>query len=260
MIKKTNKLFSLVIALPLLSYNIMVAQTADDIINKYHTTIGGVDAINKLTGIKMKAKVDAQGMTIPLEIFIMKDGKTATRFELMGKMIYQDVFDGETVWGTNFMTMKAEKSDAETTDNKKRDSKNFMSDFLNYKEKGYSVELLGKETAEGVECFKIKFTKHKELVDGQEVDNIVYYYFDAENFIPIMTEGVINKGQMKGQIAQTVFSDYQEVNGIYFAFSITSRLKDGQGQTVVIESVELNPVVEEGLFKFPEETGTEEKK
>ncbi len=227
------------------------AQKAEDIIDKYITAIGGKDAWSKITGIRMKAKVDAQGMTLPLEIINMADGRSYTSFELQGKKIAQDVFDGEVLWSTNFMTMKPEKSDAEATENKKRDAKDFPNDIIGYKEKGYKVELMGKETAEGVSCYKIKLTKKTQLVDGKEEENIQYYYFDTENNVPIMIETTIKTGEAKGQIAQTVFSDYQEVGGIYFPYSILSRLKDGAGQTVVIESVEVNPKVEDSLFKFP---------
>lgn len=228
------------------------AQNVDDIIDKYVTTIGGKDKWTKLTGMRMKATVQVQGMTLPLDIINLSDGRSYTSFELQGKVIQQDVFDGTVLWGVNFMTMKPEKMDAEATENRKRDAKDFPSDIMDYKSRGYSAELVGKETAEGVSCFKIKLTKKAQLVDGKEEDNIVYYYIDTENYVPIMTEATIKSGEAKGQVAQTVFSDYQEVNGIYFPFSITSRLKDGAGQTVTFTSIELNPKVEDSLFKFPE--------
>lgn len=228
------------------------SQNVDEIIDKYVNTIGGKDKWMKLTGIRMKATVQVQGMTLPLDIINLADGRSYTSFELQGKTIAQDVFDGEVLWGVNFMTMKPEKMDAEATENRKRDAKDFPSDIMDYKTKGYTAELVGKETAEGVLCYKIKLIKKKQLVDGKEEDNILYYYIDVENFIPIMTESTINSGEAKGQIAQTVFSDYQEVNGIYFPFSITSRLKDGAGQTVTFTSIELNPKVEDSLFKFVE--------
>lgn len=228
------------------------AQKVDDIINKYIDAMGGKDAWSKVTGIRMTAKVDAQGMTLPLDIINMSDGRSYTSFEFQGKKIVQDVFDGETLWGMNFMTMKAEKSDAETTENKKREAKDFPNDIIGYADRGYKAESMGKETVEGVKCFKVKITKKSTLVDGKEEENITYHYFDADNYALIMSETSIRMGEAKGQIAQTVYSDYQEVNGVYFPFSILSRLKDGQGQGIVIEKIEVNPKVEDSLFKFPE--------
>jgi hypothetical protein len=229
------------------------AQKADDIINKYVDAMGGKDAWSKVHGIRMTAKVDAQGMTFPLDIINLSDGRSYTSFEFQGKKMAQDVFDGETLWGMNFMTMKPEKSDAEATENKKREAKDFPNDIMGYASHGYKADYMGKETVEGVSCFKIKITKKTTLVDGKEEENFTYHFFDSETYALILSETTIRMGEAKGQIAQTLYSDYQEVNGVYFPFSIFSRLKEGQGQGIVIEKIEVNPVVDDALFKFPAE-------
>ena len=181
----------------------------------------------------------------------MKDGRQLVEFELQGKVL-KEAFDGEESWSYNFMTMEPEKGDAEATENRKRESQDFPDPFLDYKDKGYAIELLGKETVEGVECFKIKLTKKPQLVDGQDVDNISYYFFDTENFVPIVVESEIKSGEMKGKISRGTFSDYDEVDGIYFPFSITQGIKDMGSQTINFSSFELNPTVDDAIFKFPE--------
>jgi hypothetical protein len=173
------------------------------------------------------------------------------QFEVQGKVLTQ-AFDGEVAWGHNFMTMEAEKSDAEATENMKRESRDFPDPFLNYKDKGYAIELMGKETVEGVDCFKIKLTKKPQLVDGQEVDNLSYFFFDTENFVPIVVETEIKTGQMKGNVSRGTFSDYDEVEGLYFPFSITEGIKDKGAQTINFTSFELNPEIDDAIFKFPE--------
>ncbi|MCB0401904.1 MAG: outer membrane lipoprotein-sorting protein [Flavobacteriales bacterium] len=235
------------------------AQTAEEIVANYLQNIGGEEALRAIKGTRMTAKVNAQGMELPLEIINMSDGKMLVKFELQGQEIIQQAFDGETAWGINFMTQKAEKSDAEDTENIKRQIGDYPDVFLDYTKKGYTIELMGKETVEGTECFKVKLTKKPMLADGEEVENVNFYYFDTENFIPIVVEAEIKSGQMKGSISQTVYSDYQEVNGVYFPFSIDQRLKDsGQGQPVVIEKVEVNPEIDEAMFKFVEAPSAEE--
>jgi len=235
-----------------------MAQTADEIVSTYFENIGGADKIEAIQGIKMSAKVNQGGMEIPLEIIQLKDGKQMTVINFQGKEIKQGVFDGETLWSTNFMTQKAEKSDKETTDNMKLEINDFIDPFLNYKEKGYTLELLGKETIDGAETFKIKLTKEPVLVDGKEEENVSFYYFDTENFIPIVAHNEIKSGPYKGQMGESKMSDYQEVDGIYFPFSLTQGLKGQPGQAITLDKIELNPEVDSEAFKFPEEIETTE--
>jgi outer membrane lipoprotein-sorting protein len=227
--------------------------TVDELLDNYFENIGGRDAWGELEGHKMSAEVEAQGMTIPVEVYMMKDGKTLTKFQVQGMEMVQGAFDGEVSWSTNFMSMKAEKADAEETENAKRNSKDYPDPFFNYEEKGYSVEMDGTDNVDGVECFKVKLTKTPVLVDGEEQENIVTYYFDQESYVPVMAEQEVFSGPAKGQTAITEFSDYQEVEGLYFPFSITYRSEDGNGQTIEFDEVEINPEVEEDFFSFPGE-------
>ncbi|MEN8187684.1 MAG: outer membrane lipoprotein-sorting protein [Bacteroidota bacterium] len=233
-----------------------IAQTADEIITSYFENTGGIENWKKLEGIKMDAKINQNGMEIPLEIFQFKNGKQMTVINFQGKQIKQGVFDGETLWGINFMTQKAEKNDKETTENMKLEANDFPDAFLNYKEKGYTVELMGKETIDGAEAFKIKLVKEPVTVDGNKEENIAYYYFDVDNFVPIAAQSEIKSGQMKGKISESKMSDYEEVDGIYFPFSLTQGLKDQQGQAITIEKITLNPKVDDKEFEFPEEPET----
>ena len=235
------------------------AQTADEILDNYIENIGGAEALGALKGVKIDAKVNQQGMEIPLEIYQFADGRQMTVIKFQGTEIKQGVFDGETLWSTNFMTMKPEKSDAETTANFKLESNDFPDSFLNYKDKGYVVELVGTETVEGTETFKIKLVREPITIDGETKEDVRFYYFDTESFVPIAMESEIHQGPMKGQSQYITFSDYQEVDGLYFPFSMTQGLKNGDSQPIVMESISLNPEVDPAAFAYPETvTGTQD--
>lgn len=233
------------------------AQTADEILDTYFENIGGKANLKAIKGMKMIAKLNQQGMEIPLEIYQLSDGRQMSIIKFQGKEIKQGVFDGETLWSTNFMTMKAEKSDAETTANFKLNTNDFPDSFLDYREKGYTVEFMGKETVEGTETFKIKLVKEPLTIDGQPVEDVTYYYFDTENYVPIAVESEAHTGPMKGQTQYITMSDYQEVDGIYFPFSMSQGIKNGPSQPITFDSIELNPEVDAAAFAFPEEVGGE---
>lgn len=237
----------------LLAASFSHAQSVDEIIDTYFENIGGADNFRVLEGVQIKASVNAQGMDIPLEMVQLKGGKQLVKFELQGKKLTQVAFDGEVAWGHNFMTMQAEKSDSITTENLKRQKEDFPDPFLDYKAKGYSAELIGEETIEGVECFKVKLTKKPVIVDDKEEEDISFYYFDKENFVPIVMESEIKSGPMKGNVSQTIFSDYDEVGGMYFPFSMTQGLKGQGGQMIKVDSIILNPKIDMSEFIFPEQ-------
>jgi len=228
------------------------AQTVDEIVNKYFENTGGRDKWNAIQGMKMSAKVNQNGMEIPIDFYQFKDGRAMQIITFQGKEIKQGVYDGTTLWSHNFVNMKAEKSDAEATENFKTDIGEFPDVFLQYKERGLKAELLGKETVDGTETYKIKVTKKPIKIDGVPADNVVFYYFDTENFVPLMTEQEIRQGPNKGQVAQGKFSDYQEVGGVMMPFSLAQGLKGSGSQTITITNIEINPKVDESAFKFPE--------
>lgn len=219
----------------------------DEIINNYFENTGGMEAWGNLKGMKMIGSASAQSMEIPIEMYQMKDGKQLLKINIQGQDMTQYAFDGETMWTTNFMTMLPEKSDAESTENMKKQSKDFPSPFFNYKEKGFSAELVGKETKEGTETYKVKLTQKPMMMNGTEVPNVSFHYFDTENFVPIVVETEMREGPMKGQMGVSTFSDYQEVDGLYFPFSISM-----QGQGITMKEIVLNPEIDMAMFAFPE--------
>ncbi len=236
------------------------AQTADEIIDTYFENTGGKANWAKLEGVQMAGKMSMQGMDIGLTIVSLKDTRQYTQINFQGQEMKQGVYDGEIMWGLNFMTGKAEQMEAEMVNNfKMNEAKDFPSALFDYKDKGYSAEYLGKETMEGTECFKVKLTKNPVMVDGKQSDVATIYYFDTENYVPIAEE-MIGSAMMQGPPGASpakmisTLSDYQEVEGLYFPFSIITP----QGE-MVMENITLNPTVEDDAFKMPEVAVEEDK-
>ena len=253
-----KKLNYLLLAAFILIFSTSVnAQTVDEIIENYIENTGGAENWQKVKSIKMNMSINQMGMDIPIEQYSSAE-RTYTKISLQGQEIKQGVFDGETLWSTNFMSMKAEKSNQEDAGNVENALNEFPDPFLNYKERGYAAELMGTETLEGSEVFKVKLTKKPNVVDGKEVPNVTIYYFDSENFVPIMTHQEMTQGPAKGTIMEGKMSDYQEVDGLFMPFSMSQGIKDQPGQAVNIKSIEINPSVDDSEFEFPEAPETPE--
>ena len=238
----------LLVGLLFMSSFVLKAQTADEVIDNYFKNIGGKEKFAKIDGFKMDMVTNYNGMEIPVELYNNKSGKMYVKINFQGKEITQVAFDGKKGWSTNFMTMKPEEMDSETSANILSEIADFPDPFLNYKEKGYTVEMLGKETKEGTECYKIKLTKKPKMVDGKKVDNVVFYYFETENYVPIMTETEMQEGPMKGQMSTSTLGDYQEVEGMYFPFTMNQG-----GQAMTVKKIEINPTVDAKAFEMKTE-------
>ncbi len=247
--KKLNTIFFII---SLIFVNNLFSQSVDEIIDNYFENTGGIDEWRKLKGVKMKAKLNQQGMEIPIEIIQMEGGKQMQIINFQGQSIKAQVFDGEVLWGINMMNQKPEKSDQETTDNLKLENNDFPDSFMDYKSKGYSVELIGKESIDGTETFKVKLIKEPKTIEGKKEDDMSFYFFDTENYVPIAVQTELKQGPGKGLVMEITLSDYQEVDGLYFPFSQTQGMKGQPSVPLIIESIELNPTIDEKEFKFPE--------
>jgi outer membrane lipoprotein-sorting protein len=228
------------------------AQTADEIISKYIENSGGYDKWAKVESMRYTTKLNQGGMELPFVLIQMKDGRQGQIITFQGKEIKQGMFDGTNLWSSNPMADKTERSDAESTENLKANlGGDFPIAFFDYKKRGYKVELMGKETVEGTETFKIKLTKNPVKEDGKPKESVAYYFFDTENFIPLLSEEEITSGPAKGMIAISKFSDYQEVNGLMLAYSMAAGVKGQPTQTINFTSIEINPTIDPSIFVMP---------
>jgi hypothetical protein len=119
----------------------------------------------------------------------------------------------------------------------------FDGQFVDYKENGNTVELVGKEQVEGTDAYKLKVTNK----DGE----VRYHFLDAEYFLEIRTEA---SRTIRGTPMdfESSIGDYKEVGGLMFPHSIESGPKGSpQKQKLTISKVELNPEIDDARFKMP---------
>lgn len=254
-----KKIFALLSALLLFTgIQNIAAQTAEEIIESYLETIGGKENLIAIKNAKMTCTGKAQGMELAITMYQKAPGLQRMDMVFQGKEITQMSFDGKEGWSTNFMTMEAEKWDAEQSEIMKSEM-DFPDVFLNYNEKEYTLSLEGEETIEGAECFKVKLTKKPVMVDGKEEENFSYYFFDKETFVPIMQKSFAKTGQMKGQATETYLSDYDEVSGVYFAHTISQKLNGQPVFDLTINKIEVNVDMADSFFAFPETADSKDK-
>lgn len=216
--------------------------TADEIIATYLENIGGKDNWKALTAMRMEGKMAQMGMEFPGVVMQVPPNKQRIEINIQGQQMIQ-AYDGETAWwinpfmgGTDAQPMPDEMA-SEFTKEK------FEDDFIDYAEKGHTVELLGQTEVDGVMTYEIKLTKK----DGTEE----FHYFEPEYMVPIMQKSIVSEGQMKGQAVEVYMSDYEEHEGLMIPMYIESKMGGATQFSMTITKIELNPELDETLFAYP---------
>lgn len=225
------------------------AQTVDEIISKYHKSIGGVDKLKAHTSVKAIGKAPTPQGDFPFEFYQEKPNKIKVVIDIMGKKMVAQAYDGETAWMLNpFMGESAQKL-PEDQSKSVREEAELEDPFIDYAAKGHEVTLEGTADIEGVQCFVVKLVKHK---GNAEKESTQYYYFDKENAIPIMVKTSVKVGDQAGQQVETYFSDYREVEGgIVMPFSMEVKMGDQVVQAMVFDTITINTDIPDEEFKFP---------
>ncbi len=219
------------------------AQTADEIVGKYLTAIGGADKWKKLETERMSGYVIVQGMNIPYMAMQARPNSIYTAGEFQGNK-FIEAFDGTVAWMQNRFAgaVKPTQKNAEETAQAAKEP--FEDDLIDYATKGHTLELAPKqEEMEGVKCYKITM-KRKQ---GDEKA----YFIDGENFIPICVRTRSEAGTAKGQDVEVYFSDYKDVDGLMLPHTLENKVAGQTVVTIKMEKIEVNPTIDKKIFSMP---------
>ena len=225
--------------------------TVDELINNYLEAIGGVENWQKIESMTFAGMTHQQGMDMPTTVYSMRPKSTKVVVDIMDK-VYVDCTNGDEGWTINPFMGSPDPQRKSKEELEQGTDQEFENPFINYKDKGYEVELLGEEEVEGMPTYKVKLTKD----NGKEY----FYFFDEEYFVPVMMRAFIQEGEMEGMPIEVYFSDYEEVDDVVMAYSIEQRLNGQVFMQLTADSIILNdPNIKPEMFAFPgEEEGDKE--
>lgn len=220
------------------------AQTVDEIVAKHFEAQGGVEKLKKVQTWRMTGKMTVgQGMEAPIVLEKKRPGLSRTEFTF-GGMTGVQAFDGKTGWQVMpFMGKKDPEPLSAEEAKQAEEQADFDGPLMDWKAKGHALELVGKESVEGADAYKLKLTRKSGTV--------TFYYLDAETYLVVKLEG---KRTMRGTEVEgeSYLSDYKEVSGILVPFSMTSGIKGGEHrQTMTFDKIEVNVPIDDARFAMP---------
>jgi len=222
------------VAKPEFSKPIPDGVTAQSVINKYITAIGGKDKLMAVKTTHSKANVTIEGAPFKPTAEIKRMAPNMESMEMtiegMGTVMKQK-FNGESGY-TEQQGMKTELTADQITE-KKAESGIFPE--LEYDSANMSIESM--TTIDGKDVFKIKITMG---------DKVSYRYYDADNGYLIRVEATT---EQQGQAITSVvdYSNYSPVNGVLFPYN--QKVISGP-QTIMlnISNIKVNEGVSEDDF------------
>jgi len=232
-----------ILVLALLAPMVAIAAdpTVDELIAKNIAAKGGMEKLKAVKSMRATGKmVGMQGMEFPFVMTNKRPKMTRLEFTVQG-MTGMQVYDGKTAW-MSMPFMGKKEPEVMSLDQAKdmEEQADFDGPLVDYKEKGNTIELLGKEQVEGADAYKLKVT----LKSG----DVRTIYLDAETFLEIKVESkrVVRGTEVEGE---AYLSDYKEVEGLMIPHTMENGQKGSDmRQKLVIEKVEINPAIDDSFF------------
>lgn len=228
------------------------AQTADEVLEKSLTALGGRAALGKLTS---RSEIGTISLSTPageiagtIELLNAKPNKSRTLVKAdlsalgAGELVIDTRFDGNTGYA-----MDSLQGNRDVTGNQLDNLRNssFPHPFLTYKAIGTAAQLGSKEKAGDRDAYVVIF----EPTSG----STVRAFIDAETYLPIKTVLKVEVPQVGQTVEQsTEFQDYREVDGVKVPFRLVST-SSLQNYTITFTKVEHNVQVDEALFAKPKQ-------
>lgn len=219
------------------------AQTVDDVIAKNIQAHGGMEKLKSVQTMRTTGKLSVGSFRAAFAVENKRPDRVREETIIQGLAQVQ-AYDGKTGWQISpFGGRKdAELLSADDLKSLAEDA-DIDGQLVDYKSKGHKAELLGHDSVEGTDCYKVRLV----LKDG----TIRYFYLDTDSFLELKVE---TQRTIRGTVQETemYFGDYEEVNGMYFSFAFEGGEKgDPNRAKFTIDKVEINVPLDDARFSMP---------
>ena len=243
---RTFTLVAAVVAAACLLPSSARAQTLEQIIGMNLEAKGGLEKIRATSSVRMTGHVVATeapssgGKTATITMLAKRPNMMRREQTMDGETIVS-AFDGTTLWMQRG-TQPPEEAPGPQAAYARQDAE-FDSVFVDYKEKGHRIELVGREQREGEDVFHLKVTKKGGPPQA--------YYLDAKTGLEKVISVTLAPGGRPTTTIETQLGDYREVDGRMIPFSIRQLVNGTVSASTTLDKVEFNVPADDGLFKMP---------
>jgi hypothetical protein len=219
------------------------AQTVDEVIAKNIQAHGGIEKIKAMNTLRNTGKINFGAIRATLLQENKRPDKVREEVGIQGLAQVQ-AYDGKVAWQVSPFEGRKDPQLMSA-----EDAKSLLVDadiegpLVDYKAKGHKAELMGHDSVEGTDCYKVKLA----MMNG----DVRYYYLDTDSYLELKLE---IQTTVRGTLQETesYFGDYEQVAGIYFPFAIEQAQKgSSQRQKISVDKIEMNTPIDDSRFAMP---------
>ena len=230
--KKTLTIFTLLMGV----CSFAVAQTADDIINKNITAMGGLDKLNSIKTVYQEDSVSAGGVKFPVKVWAVNKKAMRAEFTVMGMTGFQ-IQRTDSGWGFAPFQGQTTPEPMTADEVKKGQSDLYVTDaFVNYKDKGFKVTYEGMDDVQGSQAYKLKVTVSDSVSETYFIDPDTYYVIQVKSKVTV--NGKVNE-------STETRSDYKKTGDGYVFPMETASSNFGNVKTY---TVKVNTPIDNSVF------------
>ena len=231
------------------------AQSVDEIVAKHIAARGGYEKIKAIQSLKITRTVATPFTSVKVVVF--KKRPSLVRFEQTAAgQTTANVrgINADAVWDTGpggKITTRAPQFASEA----REIDADFDGLLVDWKEKGHTVTLEGKETMTGWEGYKLKVTTKSGVVRNIYIDTATFLDRRHAGTVTLPPPPNAPAGAKPREYNFTSeFSDWKEVNGVKFAFAVDEDRvgrEPSQSFATYTEKIEANVPMEDAMFAPP---------
>ena len=221
------------------------AQSVDDIVSRHVAARGGYEKLRAVQTIRITRTVAAQFSDIKVVLYKKRPQFFRAEQTPPGQAPTARGVNADAAWDTapgGRTTLRTAAAAAEARDL----DADFDGLLVDWKAKGHTVTLEGKEALPGAETFKLKVTTKSGAVR--------YIYLDTTTYLDRRHTGVLKLPPDRQLDFVMDFGGWRSVDGVMFPFDI-SEDRTGREPSVSFatytEKIELNVPMDDALFATP---------
>ena len=219
-------------------------QSVDEIIARNISAHGGIEKIKAVSTVHASGEFRVGSFRADFVQDNKRPNKVREDTTIQG-MTATEAYDGKAGWRISPFEGRKDPDLLSADDSKELiEQADIDGQLVDYKNKDHRAELIGHDSVEGTDCYKIKLT----LSNG----DVRYYYIDSDSYLELKVETERN---IRGTVhyGETLYGDYDQVNGIYYPFSIQTGPKGDAANrvTFTIDKMQLNAALSDARFAMP---------